>query len=416
MLNAVEKIEPKDVRLARRDFPIFQQEMNGQPLVYLDTASSAQKPQSVIDKMKHVMEGYYANIHRGLYEFSQITTSEYEAVRAKVAAFIHAPSEDNIVFTRNATEAINLVAQSWGRRFLSEGDEILISEMEHHANIVPWQLLRDQTGVVLKVVKVTDNGELDLDDLQSKLSKRTRLVSIVHISNSLGTVNPVQKIREMVKAYDANIRVLFDGSQAVVHGGADMRVIDPDFYVFTGHKLYGPSGIGVLYGEIDLLNQMPPYQGGGDMIDTVTFDNTTYKQAPYKFEAGTPAILEVIGLGAALDYLGQYSNLDIYDHEQELLRHMTDEIKLIDNINISGQASDKAGIISVYFSGVHMSDVAMILDQQGVAVRSGHHCCMPLMERFGIEGTLRMSFGMYNNHEDVERAVAALQKAMRMLA
>jgi cysteine desulfurase / selenocysteine lyase len=415
MLNAVEKINHKDVREARTDFPIFEKKMNGKPLVYLDTGASAQKPQVVIDKMRDVMEGHYANIHRGLYQFSQETTSEFEAVRGKVASFINAPSENNIVFTRNATEAINLVAQSWGRTFLKQGDEILISEMEHHANIVPWQILRDQIGIVLKVVKVTDEGDLDLDDLQQKLTKRTRLVSLVHVSNSLGTINPVRTIREMVKYFNPDIRVLFDGSQAVVHAGADMRDIDPDFYVFTGHKLYGPTGVGVLYGKLDVLNDMPPYQGGGDMIDSVTFDATIYKDAPHKFEAGTPAIIEVIGLGAAIDYFSQYSIEDIYHQEQDLLKHASGEIGLIEGLNIHGQSLDKAGIISLYADWAHMSDIAMILDQQGVAVRSGHHCCMPLMQRFNIEGTLRISFGIYNNNEDVERVIAALHKAKEML-
>lgn len=416
MPNAVEKINHKDVREARKDFPIFEKKMNGKPLVYLDTGASAQKPQVVIDKMRDVMEGHYANIHRGLYQFSQETTSEFEAVRGKVAAFLNAPSENNIVFTRNATEAINLVAQSWGRTLLKQGDEILISEMEHHANIVPWQILRDQIGIVLKVVRVTDDGDLDLDDLQQKLTKRTRLVSFVHVSNSLGTINPVRKIREMVKSFNPDIRVLFDGSQAVVHAGADMRDIDPDFYVFTGHKLYGPTGVGVLYGKLDVLNDMPPYQGGGDMIDTVTFGTTTYKAAPHKFEAGTPAIIEVIGLGAAIDYFSQYSIEDIYHQEQNLLKHASGEIGLINGINIHGQSIDKAGIIGLHADWAHMSDIAMILDQQGVAVRSGHHCCMPLMQRFNIEGTLRISFGIYNNNEDVERVIAALLKAKEMLA
>lgn len=404
-----------DLSKYRNDFPILQTQMNSKPLAFLDTGASAQKPQSVIDAMNNVQTGGYSNIHRGLYAISQQLTADFEAVRAKIAQFIGANSEKEIVFTRNATESINLVAQSWGRAHLSEGDEIIITEMEHHANIVPWQLLRDQIGIVIKVIPVLDNGTLDLDVFQSLLSTKTKLVGVVHTSNALGTINNINKIIELSRKLNPKIKVLIDGSQSVVHSSINVTDLDADFFVFTGHKLYGPTGIGVLYGKYDVLDSMLPYQGGGDMIERVTFDKTTYKEPPYRFEAGTPAITEVIGLGAAIDYVQSIGMDNIEAHEQELLAYGTEKLNQIGGLRLYGTAPKKAGILSFTIEGVHISDIAMILDQCGVAVRTGHHCCMPLMQRYAIEGTIRASMGLYTNKTDIDQLYDALVKAKEML-
>ncbi|MDB2682995.1 cysteine desulfurase [Alphaproteobacteria bacterium] len=404
-----------NIENARKDFPVLATHMNGKPLAFLDTAASAQKPQIVIDTMRDVMEHKYANIHRGLYALSQDLTTQYEAVRVKVADFIQAESQDNIVFTRNSTEAINLVAQSWGRTFLQAGDEIILSQMEHHANIVPWQLLQKQIGIEIKVIPVTDKGELDLEEFERLLTPRTKLVSIVHVSNALGTINPVYEIIETAKDFYADMKVLIDGSQAVAHGYVNVLEMNADFYVFTGHKLYGPTGVGVLYGKHDLLNSMPPYQGGGDMIERVSFDGTEFKEAPYRFEAGTPAIVEVIGLGAAIDYFRSHEIGTIETREEALLDYATHELLKIDGLKIYGTALKKVGIMSFTIDGAHPSDVAMILDQCGVAVRSGHHCCMPLMERYGLDATIRASLGLYSNKDDINQLLEGLHKAKDML-
>ncbi len=400
----------------RDDFPALSSMMNGKPLVYLDTGASAQKPQVVIDAVAAAMEHEYANIHRGLYKFSQVKTQEFEAVRHKVADFIGVSDERSIIFTRNATEGINLVATSWGRKFLKAGDEIILSELEHHANIVPWQMLRDSIGVVLKYIPVLDDGSLDLDAYAGFLSAKTRLVAVVHVSNSLGTINDVKKITEMARGYNADIKILVDGSQAIVHAPVNLADLGPDFYAFTGHKLYGPTGVGVLYGRYELLEAMDPYQGGGDMIETVALDKTTYKSAPAKFEAGTPAIAEVIGLGAAIDYLTSIGMKAVAAHEQDLLRYATDRLREIEGLKIFGTARDKAAIISFTMAEAHPSDIAMVLDQMGIAVRSGHHCCMPLMARFNIDATVRASFGLYNTRQDVDALVAALEKVKSLFA
>lgn len=400
----------------RADFPALHEPMNGKRLAYMDTASSAQKPQIVIDTMNDVLTHHYANIHRGLYAHSQNTTQMFEAVRGKVADFIGASSENEIVFTRNSTEAINLVAQSYGRTNFKAGDEIILSAMEHHANIVPWQILSEQIGITLKIITVLENGTLDLDAFEKLLSGQTKMVSLVHTSNSLGTVNPIKDIIATVKAFDQNIITLVDGSQAVVHGAVNVQDLGCDFFCFTGHKIYGPNGIGVLFGRFDLLNAMPPYQGGGDMIDTVSFSGTTYKSAPFKFEAGTPAIVEVIGLGAAIDYMQAIGVDAIAAHEGEMLDYLSQKLTAIDGVTIYGIAPNKASVVSFTADWAHISDIAMILDQQGVAVRTGHHCCMPLMEAFGIEGTARASIGLYTNKEDIDQLITALNKAKEMLA
>lgn len=405
-----------NIAALRQDFPGLGVTMHGRKLAYLDSASSAQKPQSVIDAMNTVYECGYSNIHRGLYEISQKLTEDYEAVRGKVAAFIGAPSEKNIVFTRNATEGINLVAQSWGRNFLKAGDEIILTEMEHHANIVPWQILREQIGIKIRVVPVDDSGVLDINALETLVNPRTRLLALVHISNVLGTVNNIKEIIKIARKINPEVKVLVDGSQSVIHRPVHMRDMDADFFVFTGHKLYGPTGIGVLYGKYELLQSMPPYQGGGDMIDRVSFDKTTYKEAPYKFEAGTPAIVEVIGLGAAIDYLQAAGMENIEAYEREILAYALEKTSEIKGLKIYGTAPEKAGIISFTLQGAHPSDIGMVLDQMGVAIRTGHHCCMPLMQRFGIDATARASLGLYSNKDDIDQWIAGLRKVQELFA
>ena len=384
-------------------------------MVYLDTAASAQKPQAVIDAMTGVMTGYYANIHRGLYDFSQRTTTAFEAVRGTVQKFINAPSDQEIVFTRNTTEAINLVAQCWGGRFLEEGDEIILTEMEHHANIVPWHMLARRLGVVIKVVPVRDDGTLDMEAYERLFTPQTKFVAAVHISNAIGTVNNIKKIIEIAKDFYPEIKVLVDGSQAVVHGAVDVQALGCDFYVFTGHKLYGPSGVGVLWGRYNLLDAMPPYQGGGDMIESVSFDEITYKPPPARFEAGTPAIVDVIGLGAAIDYITGIGIENIVEHETVLRDYALEKLAGIDGLTFYGTAPDKAGIISFTADWGHPSDIGMILNECGVALRTGHHCCQPLMARFGVDATVRASLGLYSSHGDIDALVAGLAKAKDML-
>lgn len=400
----------------KADFPALKQRMNGRKLVYLDTAASAQKPQAVIDALSGALSGHYANIHRGLYEFSQETTADFEAARKKIARFIGVPDENEVIFTRNATESINLVAQSWGRANLKAGDEVILTEMEHHANIVPWQLLRDQTGIAIKTVPVLDDGTLDIAAYGKLLGPRTRLVAVTHVSNALGTINPVKEIAAAAKNFSRDIAVLVDGSQAVVHMPVDAPGLGCDFYVFTGHKLYGPTGIGVLRGRAELLNAMPPYQGGGDMIEKVTFEKTTYKDAPARFEAGTPAIAEAVALGAAVDYLNKAGMKSVAARETALLDYAMKRLNGIGGLRFYGTAAAKAGIVSFTADWGHPSDIGMILDQCGVAVRTGHHCCMPLMKRFGIEGTVRASFGLYTEESDIDALAEGLKKAKSMLS
>ena len=401
----------------RGDFPILAQKVNNKPVAYLDSASSAQKPQVVIDAISNLYDSHYANIHRGLYNFSQVTTEAYEAVRLKVANFIQAKNTNEIVFTRNTTEAINLVAASWAVENLQKDDEIIISVMEHHANIVPWQLLERKIGVKIKVIPVLDDGTLDFDAFEGLLSDKTRFLSLVYISNALGTINNVQKYVQKAKKYNQSIKVLIDGTQAVVHKPVDVQGIGCDFFAFTGHKLYGPNGIGVLWAREEILADMPPYQGGGDMIETVSFNTeTTFKSGPARFEAGTPAIAEVIALGAAIDYMSAIGLEKIAAYEDDLLQYMKQSLDKIEGLNFYGTSEDKVGLISFTADWAHISDIAMILDQCGVAVRTGHHCCMPLMERFGIDGTIRASLGLYNNETDIDALTNGLMKAKEMLA
>ena len=404
-----------DISPYRNDFPVLATKMNGKPLAFHDSGASSQKPQSVIDAMNALQTGGYSNIHRGLYRISQDLTSDFEAVRAKIANFIGANSDKEIIFTRNATESMNLIAHSWGRKHLKEGDEVIITEMEHHANIVPWQLLRDEIGIVIKVIPVLDDGTLDYDAFETLLSTKTKLIGVVHISNALGTVNNIKKIIGLSREFNPEIKVAIDGTQSIVHSLINIKELDCDFFAFTGHKLYGPTGIGVLYGKYEILETMTPYQGGGDMIERVTFDKTTYKEPPYRFEAGTPAITEVIGLGAAIDYVQNIGMHNIHAHEQELLAYGTEKLASIEGLKLYGTPPEKAATLSFTIDDLHISDVAVILDKSGVAVRTGHHCCMPLLQRFGIEGTIRASMGLYSNKTDLDQLYDALVKAKEML-
>ena len=415
-LRALEYAVPAaglDVIRLRQDFPILRQTVNGKPLVYLDNAATSQKPQCVIDCEAHYYAALNANIHRGVHTLSQLATDAYEAARDTVQRLINAARREEIVFVRGTTEAINLVAASYGQR-LRPGDEILISAMEHHSNIVPWQLACERTGAILRVAPINDAGELLLDAFERLLGPRTRLVAVTHLSNALGTVNPVRYLIEL--AHARGIPVLVDGAQAVPHLNVDVQALDCDFYAFSGHKLYGPTGIGVLYGKAALLDVMPPYQGGGDMIREVTFRKTTYNELPFKFEAGTPNIAGVIGLGAAIGYVSAIGLDAIAAHEQALLAYATGQAAQIAGLRIIGTAADKASILSFVLDGVHPHDAGTILDLEGVAVRAGHHCAMPVMERFGVPATVRASFALYNTREEVDALFRAVRKSREVFA
>ena len=398
-----------DIESIRGDFPILSEKINGHPLAFLDSGASPQKPEAVLQRMEHMYRHEYANVHRGAYTLSQAATDHYENARQTVARYLNAASDEEIIFTRNVTSSINLVAHCYGRAFLNSGDEIIITHMEHHANIVPWQLLREAIGIELKVIPIDDAGNLMMDKFEELLSPRTRLVSVTHISNVLGTVLPVKEIIRLAHAHNA--RVLIDGAQGIMHSRVDVQDLDVDFYGFTGHKLYGPSGIGVLYGKRDILNSMPPYEGGGDMIDRVTFEKTTYRETPARFEAGTPAIVEAAGLAAAVEYVESIGIERIAAHEQSLLDYATARLSAIEGLRIYGEAEDKAGVISFTIEGVHPHDISTIIDSHGVAVRAGHHCAQPLMDRFDLAATARASLGMYNNKSDIDQLVEALEFA-----
>ena len=402
-----------DVDRVRADFPILHQEINGHPLVYLDNGATTQKPASVVE----AIERYYyldnANVHRGVHQLSQRATDAFEGSREKLRAFINAQSHKEIILTSGTSESINLVVSSFGRRYIQASDEILITHMEHHSNIVPWQMLCEQTGAVLKVVPINEVGELLLDEYERLLSDKTRIVGITHVSNALGTINPLKSMIEQAHATGAV--VLVDGAQAVAHIKVDVQALDCDFYAFSGHKLYGPTGIGVLYGKEALLREMPPYQGGGEMIERVSFEKTTYNDLPYKFEAGTPNIAGAIGLGAAVDYLSDVGLGVVSAHERGLLQLATQKVEAIDGLRIVGRAGLKCSILSFVIEGTHPSDIGTLLDQQGIAIRTGHHCAMPVMQRYCIPGTARASFAMYNSLDEVEVFVTALTKASKML-
>jgi cysteine desulfurase/selenocysteine lyase len=401
-----------DAEAIRAEFPILQRQVNGKPLVYLDSAASAQKPRAVIEAMVHAMEHSYANVHRGLHTLANETTEAYEDARKKIAAFIGAdPAE--VVFTKGGTEAINLVAAGLGAG-LKAGDEILLSEMEHHANIVPWHFLRERLGVVLKFAPVTDDGRLDVEAFKDLLSERTKVVALTHMSNVLGTVNPVAELTRL--AHDAGALILLDGCQAIVHQPIDVKALDVDFYVFSGHKLYGPTGIGALYGKAERLASLPPYQGGGEMIGNVSLEAISYADPPHRFEAGTPPILEAIGLGAAIDWLSNLDRAAVAEHEHALYTHVRERLNGANWLRVLGEAPGKGAILSFTVDGAHAHDVAQILDKYGVAVRAGTHCAEPLMRRFGVTSSARASFALYNTHEEADAFVDALTKTQAFFA
>ena len=397
-----------DITAVRKDFPILASQVHGKPLVYLDNAATSQKPKCVIDALTRFYQRDNANIHRGVHQLSERSTQSYEAARDKTRRFLNAATTRSIIFVRGATEGINLVARSYGGTNVRAGDEIVISAMEHHSNIVPWQMLCEEKSAVLRVIPINDRGELEFDQFEKLLNHRTRLVAVSHVSNALGTINPV---REIVKAaHGWNVPVLIDGAQAVPHMKVDVQDLDCDFYVFSGHKVFGPTGIGVLYGREQLLEAMPPWQGGGDMIRSVSFEKTTYNGLPYKFEAGTPDIAGVIGLGAAIDYLDQIGMDAVAAHENDLLQYGTRALESIAGLRLIGTAREKAGVLSFVLDGVHPHDAGTILDREGVAVRAGHHCAQPVMDRFGVSATTRASLAFYNTREDIDALVTGIQK------
>ena len=403
-----------DIEKVRADFPILSQTVHDKPLVYLDNAATAQKPRQVIEAIDQYYREYNSNIHRGVHTLSEKATSAYESARTKVKNFINARSDKEIIFTRGATEGINLIAQSYGRTTLKAGDEIIISAMEHHSNIVPWQLLCEQTGAILRVVPINDDGEFVMDEYVKLLNAKTRLVAIVHISNALGSINPVKKITEL--AHERNAVVVVDGAQAAPHTPLDMQDMGCDFYVLSSHKLFGPTGFGVLYGKEAILNGMPPYHGGGDMIKMVTFEKSTYADLPHKFEAGTPHIAGGIGLAAAIDYVSAIGLDNIATYEHDLLEYATEAASTVTGLRLVGTAKQKAGILSFVVDGVHPHDLGTILDHDGVAIRAGHHCAMPVMDRFQIPATTRASFAFYNTREEVDILITAIENAKKVFA
>lgn len=402
-----------DIDKIRKDFPLLAQKMNGKPIVFLDSAASSQKPMQVIDRLNDYYRTGHANVHRGVYQLSQEATAAFEASRELVRQFINAPSEKEVIFVRGCTEGINLVASSFGRKFINQGDAVLITAMEHHSNIVPWQMICEERGAELRVAPIKESGELDMDAFYELLDERVKIVSLVHVSNSLGTINPVKAIID--RAHELDIPVLVDGAQAVPHAAVDVQELDADFYTFSGHKIFGPTGIGVLYGKEKWLEQMPPYHGGGEMIKTVTFEKTTYNELPHKFEAGTPDISGVIGLGEAIKYIQEIGYEHISRHEHDLLAYATNQLQQIDGLRIIGTAKEKASVISFLVDGVHPYDLGAILDKLGIAVRTGHHCTQPLMDWYGIPGTVRASFAFYNNRADIDTLVAGIERAVKML-
>lgn len=407
MKQAVQKHIAVDFDEIRKDFPILNREINGHPLVYLDNGASSQMPARVAERIDHYHRYEHANVHRGIHTLSQLATDAYEATRKKVQKFINAADEHEIVYTTGTTDSINLVAHSYGLTHFSEGDEIILSEMEHHANIVPWQMAAQKKGAVIKVIPVTDSGELDMEAYKAMLGPKTKMVAVIHVSNALGTINPVKEITEL--AHEAGAVVLLDGAQAVPHQIVDVQELDADFYTFSSHKMCGPTGFGILYGKKSILDNMPPYRGGGDMIDKVTFEETTYNTVPFRFEAGTPPISASIGLSEAIDYLNEIGMDNIAKREAELLEYGLKELSKIDGIRFIGQAEKRAALISFVFDHIHASDVGTILDKQGIAVRTGHHCAQPILRRFNVPATTRASYSFYNNHNDTDRLVDGIK-------
>jgi cysteine desulfurase/selenocysteine lyase len=414
-MSAALQDDVMDIEAIRRDFPILASQVHGKKLVFLDSAASAQKPRAVIDAMVFAMEHQYANVHRGLHWMSERTSDAYEGVRDKVAQLLNAGSRDEIVFTRNATESINLVAYTYGRAVLRPGDAVVISEMEHHANIVPWQMLRDAHGVALRIAKITDAGEIDFESLEAQFADgKVKLLAVTQMSNVLGTYTPVERLAKFAHARGA--KILLDGSQAVVHRAVDVRAIDADFYVFSGHKLYGPSGIGVLYAKAEILESMPPFMGGGDMIASVSYEKSTWAKPPHRFEAGTPAILETIGLGAAIDYVNAIGFPAIAAHERALTDHGLAVLSQIEGLRVLGTAQDRGGVISFVMQGAHAHDIATLLDRQGIAVRAGHHCAEPLMGRLGVTSTARASFALYTKRAEIDALGEGLARVKKIFS
>ncbi|NQY09125.1 MAG: cysteine desulfurase [Flavobacteriales bacterium] len=403
-----------DVQKIRKNFPILQREVYDQPLVYLDNGASSQKPISVIETIDRYYRNEHSNIHRGVHYLSSTATDKYEQARKKVQTFLNAEHEHECLFTKGTTDGINLVAHSFGKKFLSPGDNVIISEMEHHSNIVPWQMICDEKGATLKVIPINDAGELLMDEYKKLLNDKTAIVSITHVSNTLGTINPIKEIIDL--AHEKGAAVLIDGAQAVQHMAVDVRELDADFYTFSGHKMYGPTGVGILYGKEKWLNEMPPYQGGGDMIKTVTFEKTTYNELPHKFEAGTPNIVGGIGLGAAIDYMNSVGIDEIAAYEEEIKVAAHEALSAIDGLTIYGTANSKAAVFSFLLDGIHPYDAGTILDRLGIAIRTGHHCTEPLMARLGIPGTVRASFAFYNTMEEIDVLVAGIERVKKMFA
>lgn len=405
-------VKPNFAKL-RDDFPMLKKQMHGHPLVYLDTAATAQKPLCVIDSISDFYKNHYGTVHRAVYQLAVQTTNQYQDIRNKVRAFINAFESGEIIFTRGTTDAINLVAYSFGRAFVKPGDEIIITAMEHHSNIVPWQIMCDERGAVLHVVPIDDRGELKIDYYTQLLTERTRLVAVTHVSNVLGTINPIEQLA--LYAHEAGAKILVDGAQAIPHMPVDVQNLDVDFYAFSGHKTFGPTGVGVLYGKSELLEQMPPYQGGGDMIKKVTLSKTTYNELPLKFEAGTPSVADVIGLGAAIEYLTSIGMENIESKEQELLEYATTRMKRLPGLQIIGNASHKGAIISFKIDGIHPLDIGTMLDLKGIAIRTGHHCAQPLMEHYAIPAAARASFAFYNTEEEIDYFVESLSEIISIL-
>ena len=413
-VEVVEGVVALDPEALRRDFPILDQQVHGHPLVYLDNAATTQKPQSVIDALVHYYQRDNANVHRGVHELSQRATNDYEDARTVVQKFIGAAESEEIIYTRGTTESINLVTASWGRANVGAGDEVLISAMEHHSNIVPWQMLCEEKGATLKVVPINDDGEFLFDEYEKLLTDHTKIVAVSHVSNALGSINPLRDIIGL--AHQRDIPVLIDGAQAIAHMTVDVQQLDCDFYAFSSHKIFGPTGIGILYGKRALLEAMPPFEGGGDMIKSVTFEKTIYNDLPYKFEAGTPNIADAIGLGAALRYVDKIGLDAIGTYEDDLLRYATERVAAIEGVRLIGTAQRKAGVLSFTLDPIHPHDLGTVLDREGIAIRAGHHCAQPVMDRFKVTATARASFSFYNTRDDVDRLVAALEKAREIFA
>lgn len=407
-------LQQLSIEQLRTDFPLLQEQVNGKKLIYFDNGATAQKPQVVIDCLSNYYEKLNANIHRGVHTLSQEATTKYEEARKKIQLYLNAATDEEIIFTKGTTDGINLVAHGFSRNFLKKGDEVLISAMEHHSNIVPWQLACEYSGAVLKIIPISDQGELLLEEYKNLLNEKTKIVAITHVSNTLGTINPVKAMVEL--AHQNGTPILIDGAQSVPHMKVDVQELGADFYVFSAHKLYGPTGVGILHGTKEWLNQLPPYQGGGDMIKTVSFEKTTYNDLPHKFEAGTPNIAAGIAMGAVMDYLQQIDWQKVHEHEQVLLDHATNEMKAIEGIKIIGEAQEKAGVISFVHNSIHHYDIGTLLDQMGIAIRTGHHCTEPLMKRMNVSGTARVSFAFYNTIEEVDLFIKSLKRTLRMLS